>query len=264
MSMEVKVQLRPVLRIDTSGCSAPRSWQKPQPHPDSPSSLLSSNGPHDFSREQDRPPGLKEPWQQCSTSGPECSKARNDLESPEEPFTSRKPLNVFNEYDTFEGKISLNVYGTEIRITEVETKDGYNSIKTIIRPASSSLSSTAAISRPLKASISPIASFFSRPPTPISTLQPSSTGRAMPHPGLPSPLRTASWRLPHLGLHGRKHVRGRSSYSFEEEVDYLQAKLEKEALGGASAIRIEMEVEQSIHIEKGVRPRHRRVQRTQK
>lgn len=45
-------------------------------------------------------------------------------------------------------------------------------------------------------------------------------------------------------------------------MDYLQAKLEKEALGGASAIKIEMEVEQSIHIEKGMRPRHRRVQRT--
>lgn len=49
-----------------------------------------------------------------------------------------------------------------------------------------------------------------------------------------------------------------SSQSFEEEVDYLQEKLEKEAMGGDGAIRIEMKVEISVsRVEKQKRRRPR-------
>ncbi|KAJ3541055.1 hypothetical protein NMY22_g4042 [Coprinellus aureogranulatus] len=257
--MEAKMGVRPTLRIDTSGCYAPRSQQEVRrPHPPSQPVLLSAIEPHEFSRGPG--PRLPEIRRQHSTNSLMRSKSYTELELPEELPSSRIPLHTFTEIDSLEGKIVLNVCATEIRITEVETKDGYKSIKTIIRPAASISSSTSALSRPLKTGVSPIASFFSRPPTPVSTLKPS---RTMNHSALLSPLRTTSWRLPSLGLHTRKHPRGRSSQSFEEEVDYLQSKLEKEAMGGASAIKIAMEVEQSIHIERWPRQRQRRAQRTQ-
>lgn len=253
---------RPVLRIDTSGRLAPRSLREGQLHPNSqklPIPFLACE-PHKFSPGQHPPQVLTEPWQQQSTDSLACSNTFTPLEPPPERLPSRDPLGSSTEFDNkLEGRLFLHVYATEIRITEVEAKDGYKSMKTIIRPASAASTSSSVISRPVQASVSPIVN-FSRPSTPVSISKPS---RTMGHGVLPSPIRTASWRLlPSLGL-PRKHGRGSRSSQFEEEVDYLQAKLEKEALGGASTIRIAMEVEQSIHIERRPRQRHRRALQTQ-
>lgn len=157
-----------------------------------------------------------------------------------------------------------SVYATEIRITEVEAKDGYRATKTIIRPTSSSASQMVSRPRavsnashvvltPAQVAKSPIGKLFSarpfapltlRGPTqPISPTTPKARARSS------SSSSTSSWRIPSLGLTGRKHLRRRSSQIFEEDVDYLQSKLEKEAMGGACAIRVVMEVEHCVIVE---------------
>ncbi|KAF6761155.1 hypothetical protein DFP72DRAFT_32732 [Ephemerocybe angulata] len=213
--------------------------------------------------------------------------AYSDSEIVEEVMlrpSSSHPLSPHSSFQevTLDGsgvevRLVSSLYATEIRITEIEAQDGYKTTRTIIRPtsvASSSAStrSTTSASQPRPSKqqglspISPIARLFSRDrsSTPAASLKAARSPLA--HDTQAKTPRTSkpAWHIPSLGLSGsRKHtgraeVRSRSSHSFEEDIDYLQAKLEKEAFGGGNnAIRIAMEVEHSVVVEKQSRTRRR-------
>ncbi|KAF5317025.1 hypothetical protein D9611_003764 [Ephemerocybe angulata] len=301
---------RPALRIDTSGCSLPRTNEPLPTHPNpkgtaaiplssayEPPESATTAQPRsalDSIRTQSeyvaRPNGhARAPqlqgWHSEALLTSETLGAYSDSEIVEEVVlrpSSSHPLSPHSSFQevTLDGpgvevRLVSSLYATEIRITEIEAQDGYKTTRTIIRPTAASSASTrsttsASQPRPSKqlglSPISPIARLFSRDrsSTPAAPLKAARS--PLVHDTQAKTPRTSkpAWHIPSLGLSGsRKHsgrpeVRSRSSHSFEEDIDYLQAKLEKEAFGGGNnAIRIAMEVEHSVVVEKQSRTRRR-------